>query len=92
MTDDNDRTVFIDMLLDKMAQGDIPQPVIDLVAGNSDKICTDYEPSNPQDTVILNNKLIHLREVSDQARITDGNGPVKPPLSNVILQVLRSKS
>lgn len=87
-----DSDPFLDMLLDKMAEGGLPQPVIDLVASDGGRICRTYRPEDPHDIVILNNKLIHLREMVDEAGITDGSGPVREPLAGLILRVLRSKA
>lgn len=85
-------TGFIDLLLHKMAEGGLPQPVIDLVAGNAERIYQNYALHDPHDITILNNKLIYLRDMADQAGITDGSGPVGAPIAGMMLQVLRSKA
>jgi hypothetical protein len=85
-------TDFIDLLLEKMADGGLPQPVIDLVAGNAGRIYQGYTLHDPHDIVILNNKIIYLRDLADQAGITDGSGPVPAPTAGMMLQVMRSKA
>jgi len=84
-------TVFLDLLLDKMSQGGLPQPMVDLMAGNAQRIYQGYALHDPHDVVILNNKLISLRALADETGITDQSGPIGAPVSDMILRVLRSK-
>ncbi len=85
-------TGFIDLLLEKMAEGGLPQPVINLVAGNAGRIYQGYTLHDPHDIVILNNKLIYLRDLADRAGVADGSGPIREPMAGMMLQVLRSKA
>lgn len=83
---------FLDMLLAKMSDGGLPQPVLDVVAADGARICRDYRPEDPHDIVILNNKVIQLRELADSAGISNGSGPVGEPLAGMIRRLLRSKA
>lgn len=85
-------TAFLDLLLHKMSEGGLPQPMLDLVAGNAQRIYQGYALHDPHDVVILNNKLISLRDLADEAGITDSSGPIGAPISDMVLNVLRSKA
>lgn len=88
MTDTED---FMEVLRAKMLEGGIAQPIIDLVASHPDKVNTNYALQDPGDIVLLNNKLMHLREMADQSGISDVSGPVQEPLAGMILQMLGRK-
>ncbi|WP_282026638.1 hypothetical protein [Limimaricola cinnabarinus] len=82
---------FIDMLLDKMELFGLPQPVLDFVATHPGRIYSAYDPTDPHDITILNNKIVYLRDLVDQAGVSDGSEPIPDALASAILHVLEGK-
>ena len=80
---------FLEMLADKLREADLPQPLRDLLAAHPERIYTGYRSHDPADIVLLNNKVLALRDLAETAGIAHSPGEQLPPdLAEAVLRMM----